>query len=529
MSFALTYNKEIEPYIPNDVEIKKIAFEQVETYEFGKYNYTAIENEILLNPYSFHGAEKAKLIYDKLDGFNPDLTIAFSPCIFIKNIFPNTPIISYEYAAFSRKIHPENWFFDTNGPFQNSFLDKHLKQYLPNDEAIEAALNIATNTKGMLLELLQFNNYCGLDLSSTKKRFLLPLQFSNYLLFDAYTPILQQFKLAEYVCALKPKDVTLIITEHPMSGEITQPARDYLQKQYENVFFVKNDYQISTSDLLSPIIDGYIGVTSKALFLSALWQKPLISIAKEGVFHSLSSTNDINEDWSGLKPIDTFNRNKILSYCFIEGAFHKSDLQNITWTKQTINNCLKNISNSQPLLCSRDEQEIKKIEKNWISHTNSELSYILNYNEIFKYIEIVNQDKKEECLHILEIEIEKNAFVENIYLKIEHSYHIAMSLLNHKGDFEKSSYFFDKSSQECKQFYGKENFSRVKSLYWHSLFHSIYCHYLLGNHNLALQKYENAIAIAINDELFGTYDQELFSRISSYCPELKLNVALGNI
>lgn len=527
ISIALTFNKEIEKYIPNDIPIVKISFEQIEAYEFGKYDYSAIENEILLNPNCNHACEKAKIIFEKLKGFYPDLIIAFSPCNFLRNVFSQTPIISYEYSAYSRNIHPENWFFDQNGPFHNSYLDKYLDEYIPQTEAVKAAINIAENTKKALRNTLELHNCCDLELNNKNKKFLLPLQFSNYPLFDAFTPILQQFKLAEYVAAKKPIDVTLIITEHPMSNEITKEARDYLQSQYQNVHFVKNKYPISTSDIISPIIDGYIGVTSKALFLSALWKKPLIKLAGNEVFASLASSNNINDDWSNLQPIDDIIRNKVLAYSFIEGVFLKSDLENKYWFLKTIKNCLCCNTSPKPLMAIRNMAQLQEIETNWIAHTNNRINYLSEHQEIFDFISIVNQDKKDECIKSLDIQISKNSKIENQYLKIEHSYHIAMSLLNHKGDFEQSAFYFDKAESECNSYLDKEHFGRIKGLYWHSIFHNIYSHYIGGRHDLAQQKYD--AAIQINNKLFGNYDIELFSRLSAYCPQLILKTHSDDI
>ena len=521
--FSIVISEELEGAVPEDLEITKFVFAQKETFEFGQFDSAQLARKILLDPHCEEAKRKSACIRHKMAGLEPDLIVAFSPCEFLVNAFPNSVIVNHEYSAFSRHLYPENWFFDKGGYFQNSFLDKHIQAYKPSDEARRAACEIATTLKEKLNDLLIANNYCGLSLEEDRKRFLLPLQFSNYVLFDSFTPILQQFKLAEYVAVSKPDDVTLIITEHPALSELSTKARQYLQNKYENVHFVSNAYPFSTSELLSPIIDGYIGVTSKTNFLSTLWNKPFINLCAGSVFDAMSCSKDVSSDWAKLAPLDPETRERILAYTLVEGTYFKDDLQDEAWCRDLLARLLDKRPSTTPLIPKRDKQRVQKIVADWQNAITRKASDFIDGGLISEFIALTNDNQSDACLERLDRELILNGDLKNAYCRIEHTYHLAIALLNFKGDFRMSAEFFDKCFELCSDYRGEDHFDRVRDLCWHSVFHRIYALYLLGDNVAAGAVYSNALSL--HHPRFGVYDAVLFSRLASYCPKLDLRDA----
>lgn len=519
--FSIVISEELRGAVPAELEITKFVFAQAETFEFGQFDSAQLARKILLDPHCEEAKRKAACISDKMAGLEPDLIIAFSPCAFLVHAFPTSVIVNHEYSAFSRHLYPENWFFDKGGYFQNSFLDKHIQAYKPSDEARRAACEIATTLREKLNDLLVANNYCGLSLEENRKRFLLPLQFSNYVLFDSFTAILQQFKLAEYVAASKPDDVTLIITEHPALGEISTRGREYLQNKYENVYFITNSYPFSTSELLSPIIDGYIGVTSKTNFLSTLWNKPFINLCSGSVFDALSCSKDISSDWTKLTPLDPETRESILAYTLVEGTYFEDDLKDEAWCRDLLARLQEKWPSTTPLIPKRDKQQVEKIVANWQSAVTRKASDFIDGGLISEFIALTNDNQGNACLERLDRELILNGDLNNDYCRIEHTYHLAIALLNFKGDFSMSAEFFDKCFKLCLDYSGEDHFDRVRDLCWYSVFHRIYALYLLGDRVAAGAVHSNALSL--HHPRFGVYDKVLFSRLTSYCPELDLS------
>ena len=118
-----------------------------------------------------------------------------------------------------------------------------------------------------------------------RKRFdrlcLLPLQVSNEFSFDGVVNYRTQFEYLYDVLAAAPKDVAVIVTEHPNGDPVLRRSGscaniDMLRRTFPNIVFLDEFRQCqSPSQLLVPRVDGVWTVSSSVGYQALLFSRLL--------------------------------------------------------------------------------------------------------------------------------------------------------------------------------------------------------------------------------------------------------------
>jgi hypothetical protein len=110
---------------------------------------------------------------------------------------------------------------------------------------------------------------------------LLPLQVSNEFSFDGLVNYRTQFEYLYDVLAAAPKDVAVIVTEHPNGDPVLRRSGscaniDMLRRTFPNIVFLDEFRQCqSPSQLLVPRVDGVWTVSSSVGYQALLFNRRL--------------------------------------------------------------------------------------------------------------------------------------------------------------------------------------------------------------------------------------------------------------
>lgn len=308
-----------------------------ENYIFDAANYSVIEQGELRDIFDNYLSATCKivkgeltreqehsftnLIVSKIDG-EPDVIISFlSPIEPLRYFYKNTILLYCEFGIFSRTPYPRTFYFDKNGMFKNSYL-RNLPEYIkirfddfkvPNLEKLKTEVIY----KG-LMKVDPFYNINFND-GSFKKIVLLPLQFSEYFGFDAYSPYKSQFEYLIDILERVPNDIGVLVTEHVgWKPVITQHNLEYLKSTYKNFIFVKDVYNYrNSSQFLLDKVDGVISVSSSVALQAMMFDKPIFC-EWESHLKDLSvvdSISDINNFFESGKKV---NYSEILDHLITE-------------------------------------------------------------------------------------------------------------------------------------------------------------------------------------------------------------------
>ncbi|OVZ95493.1 hypothetical protein CBW58_00100 [Yersinia frederiksenii] len=258
----------------------------------GKYRDT-IEQNILI---SLSNKIKSSVL-----GFTPSVIITWSPIPEVKAAWPDIPILSWEYGMFSRAPYPETGYFDLQGYFLNSSLtlyEKEIAAWSASDKELKLVSTIREIYKSKF-----FNN--SSILYRTLKPFtsmfdrciLLALQFSNFYAYDCHAKYQSQYDLLIATLEATPKNIGVIVTEHPEHFLFDDNTLLYLRNKYPNFIWdnmLRTTYA-SSQNVLS-LVDTVVTVSSSIGLQATLWGKKLIVVGSSHLnlvadSHDLSDIN----------------------------------------------------------------------------------------------------------------------------------------------------------------------------------------------------------------------------------------------
>ena len=230
---------------------------------------------------------------------SPDLIIQFnhhSP--YLSFAFKDSPSSNFHEGGFSRAPFPLLWRFESgkflSGPDHNCSLPIDQND---ND----------TETSNEVVDFIRYNSYAALDrinpfkgkLQLWKKKFrklyLLPLQVSGYISFDALCEYENQYHFLIDVLEQTPPDVGLIVTEHPWYPVITEKMNDELCSRFSNYIY-EADFSliVNVSTYIVPYVDAVITVSSSLFWHAALMGKTCCALG-DGEFSKIADANSLQE------------------------------------------------------------------------------------------------------------------------------------------------------------------------------------------------------------------------------------------
>lgn len=227
------------------------------------------------------------LVAAKIGDFKPDLIWSFvSPVPFLAEMFPDTALVYQELGMLGRRPFPVSWYLDPLGTFSNSLLGRH------KDEL--ADLTLSTKENRLLTKLRQaYRPFIDRAQPFSRKELdpnsefdylvLLPLQYSNYFIFDSMCGYKSQFEFLTDVLEKVPRNIGVVVTQHinPIAEHVIDHRTSlYLEATYPNFIYQKKfeDYD-QASFLLLDVVDGVIGVSSTVAQQALFFDKPIFSEA----------------------------------------------------------------------------------------------------------------------------------------------------------------------------------------------------------------------------------------------------------
>ena len=244
------------------------------------------------------------LIYGKLNNFIPHIVIVYGLNKEIyEKIFPDSLVLIYENAIFSRPPFPRTLYFDPFlhiETFMHKFCDKISSLKLSNYE--NACIE---NLKKSVVELIDENNPIKKDIIKLKKKYkylvLLPLCSLGSNL-ENETIFCSDYDYLSYVMERIPQNIGVIVTQHDYEKGLLNPYMlEYFRAKYNNlIFFDKvNNLEYGSSSLnFFKYVDVIINNHSMTGVQSLLWDKKIITTCRD--------YNDWYADKKGVENIEEF-------------------------------------------------------------------------------------------------------------------------------------------------------------------------------------------------------------------------------
>lgn len=229
----------------------------------------------------------ADLVRRKLDGFEPDVVIAWTPVSFLRRAFPNALVFGIECGPFSRPPYPSTLFFDPLGIWEDSIpsvLAGALRERRPEPAEADLLERMRAHYRPWFRDASPFHGLEERMRKLNRALLLLPLQFAGESGFDLNAPFGNQGEYLFHVLERLPEGVGLIVVEHPtaiwVGDAIDEESREYVEDRYPQVCFVDHRATESSGQVLLHHVDGVISVSSSIGLQAIFWQKPLIALGR---------------------------------------------------------------------------------------------------------------------------------------------------------------------------------------------------------------------------------------------------------
>ena len=232
------------------------------------------------------------------NGFEPDIIIGFAgQANYLARLWPSALRLHIERGHFGRDPYPFSMYFDHVGT--------HARSAVARAGGLKLAYPLTSDGRTLVSAFRSQMTaaFDGLDPFRTqalRKRFdrlcLLPLQVSNEFSFDGLVNYRTQFEYLYDVLAAAPKDVAVIVTEHPNGDPVLRRSGscaniDMLRRTFPNIVFLDEFRQCqSPSQLLVPRVDGVWTVSSSVGYQALLFSRLLGSPSSTELSHVADAT-----------------------------------------------------------------------------------------------------------------------------------------------------------------------------------------------------------------------------------------------
>lgn len=279
---------------------------------------TALDNAAYQADETHHPALDiiAKEVAGHVSGFVPDIVIAFAGhANYLAKLWPNALRLHTEVGAYARNPYPLTMFFDHLGMHGRSAIGRVGRRILTGPVTTDGRALVSAFRSRMAAALQAHDPFRSHDFRRGFDRLcLLPLNMFNDFSFEAQADYRSQFEYLYDVLSAAPRDVGVIVTEHPGATHVLKrhgPLAnvDYLRKTFPNMIFLDEFRSYATSSqFLVPRVDGVWSVSSSIgyqalLFGRALGSPPatqLSSVANSTTFKDffgrLGNGNSIDAD-----------------------------------------------------------------------------------------------------------------------------------------------------------------------------------------------------------------------------------------
>jgi hypothetical protein len=215
--------------------------------------------------------------------FEPDIIIGFAgQANYLAKLWPGALRLHIERGHFGRDPYPFSIYFDHVGT--------HGRSAVGSVGGLQLAYPLTSDGSALVSAFRSqmaaaFDSLDPFRSQALRRRFdrlcLLPLQVSNEFSFDGLVNYRTQFEYLYDVLAAAPKDVGVIVTEHPNGDPVLRRSGscsniDMLRRTFPNIVFLDEFRQCpSPSQLLVPRVDGVWSVSSSVGYQALLFNRLL--------------------------------------------------------------------------------------------------------------------------------------------------------------------------------------------------------------------------------------------------------------
>jgi len=163
-------------------------------------------------------ARIAQTLKAKLDFFEPDLVLTWSPAPFFKVAFPEATVLHIDCGMASRAPFPMNLFFDPTGLFDQSVPGQcgdQLLAHTPSEGEASLLRNLRSHFGAMFEGLSPLQPVAEQLRTLFDTLWLLPLQFQGEMAFETTGQFRNVGEVLWHVMEAVPANVGVIVTEHP--------------------------------------------------------------------------------------------------------------------------------------------------------------------------------------------------------------------------------------------------------------------------------------------------------------------------
>ena len=240
----------------------------------------------------------AEAMAQEINGFAPDIVIGFAgQANYLAGLWPAALRLHIERGHFGRDPYPFSMYFDHVGT--------HGKSAVGSVGGLQLAYPLTSDGRALVSAFraqmtAAFNSRDPFQTQALRRRFdrlcLLPLQVSNEFSFDGLVSYRTQFEYLYDVLAAAPKDVAVIVTEHPNGDPVLRRSgpgsnMDMLRRAFPNIVFLDEFRQCpSPSQLLVPRVDGIWSVSSSVGYQALLFNRLLGSPSSTELSHVADAT-----------------------------------------------------------------------------------------------------------------------------------------------------------------------------------------------------------------------------------------------
>lgn len=340
--FAIAVNEPLRER--SNLDIEHVVFTQAELLKPFDWSYLVASLAWYNSSFTAEQLEYYKILMrTKLAGFCPDIIITFSPAPFFKDAFPNALTLHMEYSLFSRSPYPQSWYLDPVGMLANSFVSSFADKI--NDITVsEQEMSLLDTFKERCREIIDkkspFKELLRYERQKYKHLVLVPLQFSQYYGFDGNVSFKNQYEYLTYILETVPKNIGVIVTQHPDYTALTQDTITFIRSKYCNfIFYDEFESYQSSSQYILPDIDAVITVSSSVGLQALIFDKKLVTIGNN--YNPIISDSFHLENLDAVLSAEHSNRNGILFWLITRYAITEPYLKNSSWFASFLRRSLK--------------------------------------------------------------------------------------------------------------------------------------------------------------------------------------------
>ena len=255
-------------------------------------DYRAASRDWYNGTYARSTLERAMDLYAaKLSGYEPDAILCYeSNAPFLAELFPRALFLHSTLGMFSRAPYPETSCLDPFGVGKDAFLRRFRREL--------SALHIDGEAEARTLGLKDRYRRALLDHSPVRREavrqgwqhvVLLPLQVSNYFMFDDNLPdgvsFGSQLDLVRYVLERIDPSIAVFVTMHGAEAQLMTPSvLAELKQKHPNFLHSEPIQRVRwASQHVLPHVDGVITVSSSVGLQAMLWDLPVVSLGRSHI------------------------------------------------------------------------------------------------------------------------------------------------------------------------------------------------------------------------------------------------------